>query len=179
MIYPVKDSHSHLKEYVHSDHAWSEEQHKASDEVKWVNITRTLHADTLEHMDLIDGRTGRPSVTANSTTSTNSTTDAGTTTPSGDAGATDAAALFQRKWHYPFHSFSQIYKVKDSSPYIKPYDQRDHSWTDNEYDAADEVGWLSQTRTLNQDYLENLEPTAQYHLVGGRTGVAETNEDQD
>jgi len=96
MIYPVKDSHSYIEPYNHSDHAWSNDQHKASDEVKWVDITRTLHRDTLEHMDLIDGRTGRPSAPSN-TTSSNSTT----TSPSGGD-----TSLFQRRRHYPFHDLS-------------------------------------------------------------------------
>ena len=149
MIYPVKDSHSSLGTYNHKDHAWSNDQHDNSDEVKWVDITKTLHPNTLEHMDLIDGRTGTPS------------------TP----------ALYQRRRHSPFLNFSQIYKVKDSNSYISPYEQREHSWSDKQYDVADEEAWLGTTKTLNEDYLENLQPTAEYHLVGGRTGVPEEDDE--
>jgi len=67
--------------------------------------------------------------------------------------------------------------VTDSNSYLKPYEQRDHSWNDNQYDVADEVAWLGNTKTLHADYLENLDPTAEYHLTGGRTGVAETDDE--
>lgn len=82
MIYPIKDSHSTLGTYVHSDHAWSTDQHKQSDEVKWVEETKTLHPNTLEHMDLIDGRSGTPSTPATTT------------------------SLYQRRRHMPFQDFS-------------------------------------------------------------------------
>ena len=166
MTYPVKDSHSYINPYTHSDHAWSNEQHAHSDEVKWVEQTRTLHSDTLEHMDLIDGRTGTPSTTANTTTASDTT-----------ATDTTAPALFQRRRHNPYLDFSQIYRVTDSNSYLKPYEQRDHSWNDYQYDVADEVAWLGNTKTLHADYLENLDPTAEYHLTGGRTGVAETDDE--
>merc|ERR1711907_517309 len=69
-------------------------------------------------------------------------------------------------------SIPKIYKVADSASYIKPYDQRDHSWNDAEYNQSDEVKFLDNTKTLNADYLENLAPAAEYHLREGRTGVA-------
>ena len=47
-IYKVKDSHSYISPYTHSDHAWSHDQHDASDEVKWVDNTKTLHADYVD-----------------------------------------------------------------------------------------------------------------------------------
>lgn len=117
-------------------------------------------------MDLIDGRTGVPSAPA--TTAGDTATSNATTT---------AAALYQRRRHNPFLDFSQIYRVTDSSSYISPYDQRDHSWNDKQYDVADEEAWLENTKTLHADYLENLQPTAEYHLVGGRTGVPETEDE--
>ena len=170
MIYPIKDSHSSLRGYDHMNHTWSKEQFDASDEVQYVNITKALHADTLEHLDLKDGRTGVPTVVANETAATDATAAAD--------GA--AAALYQRRRYNgnPYLDFSQIYRVTNSSSYIKPYEVRDHSWSDNQYEAADEVAWLGNTNTLHADYLENLQPTAEYHLVGGRTGVAEEAEDE-
>jgi len=32
-----------------------------------------------------------------------------------------------------------IYKVKDAHSYINPYDQRDHSFTEDQHDVSDEV----------------------------------------
>jgi len=42
---------------------------------------------------------------------------------------------------------------------------------------SDEVKWLDTTKTLHSDYLENLLPTAEYHLQGGRTGEPEEDTD--
>ena len=65
------------------------------------------------------------------------------------------------------------YKASDSASYISPYDQRDHSWNDAEYNQSDEVKFLDKTKTLNEDYLENLADDAEMHLDGGRTGVVD------
>merc|ERR1711990_314166 len=73
-------------------------------------------------------------------------------------------------------SIPKIYQVADSHSYIKPYDQRDHSWNDAEYNQSDEVKFLDNTKTLDADYLENLAPAAEYHLREGRTGVAPEDE---
>ena len=73
-------------------------------------------------------------------------------------------------------SIPKIYKVADSASYLKPYNQRDHSWNDAEYNQSDEVKFLDNTKTLNADYLENLAPAAEYHLREGRTGVAAEDE---
>jgi len=35
---------------------------------------------------------------------------------------------------------------------------------------------LDNTKTLHADYLENLDPSAEYHLREGRTGVAAEDE---
>jgi len=67
-IYKVKDSHSYISPYTHSDHAWSHDSHDASDETKWVENTKTLHADYVDQLHpnaehhLKDGRTGVPSL---------------------------------------------------------------------------------------------------------------------
>lgn len=87
MIYPVKDSHSTLGTYNHRDHSWSNEQHANSNEVQWVDVTKKLHADTLEHMDLIDGRTGVPSAPADGATGGG----AGVATPGGGGGVATPA----------------------------------------------------------------------------------------
>jgi hypothetical protein len=47
LIYPVKDSHSYIKPYNVSDHAWTENQHHASNEVEWSNETNRTAADTI------------------------------------------------------------------------------------------------------------------------------------
>ena len=73
-------------------------------------------------------------------------------------------------------SIPKIYTVADSHSYIKPYDQRDHSWSDAEYNQSDEVKFLDNTKTLDADYLENLDTAAEYHLREGRTGVAAEDE---
>ena len=73
-------------------------------------------------------------------------------------------------------SIPKIYQVSDSASYIKPYDQRDHSWNDAEYNQSDEVKFLDNTKTLSADYLENLATAAEYHLREGRTGVAAEDE---
>ena len=73
-------------------------------------------------------------------------------------------------------SIPKIYKVADSASYIKPYDQRDHSWSDAQYNQSDEVKFLDNTKTLDADYLENLAPAAEYHLREGRSGVAAEDE---
>ena len=73
-------------------------------------------------------------------------------------------------------SIPKIYQVADSASYIKPYDQRDHSWNDAEYNQSDEVKFLDNTKTLDADYLENLATAAEYHLREGRTGVAAEDE---
>jgi len=63
------------------------------------------------------------------------------------------------------------YQVADSHSYISPYDQRDHSWNDAEYNQSDEVKYFDNTKTLAADYLENTLTTAEYHLREGRAGV--------
>ena len=73
-------------------------------------------------------------------------------------------------------SVNKMYRVGDSASYIKPYDQRDHSWSDAEYNQSDEVKFLDNTKTLHADYLENLDTSAEYHLREGRTGVAAADE---
>ena len=73
-------------------------------------------------------------------------------------------------------SVQKFYKVEDSHSYISPYDQRDHSWNDAQYNQSDEVKFLDKTSTLNADYLENLKPEAEYHLREGRTGVPAADE---
>ena len=73
-------------------------------------------------------------------------------------------------------SINKIYQEPDSHSYISPYDQRDHSWSDKQYDVADEVKFFDNTKTLAADYLENTLPTAEYHLREGRAGVAAADE---
>ena len=73
-------------------------------------------------------------------------------------------------------SIPKIYQEWDSHSYLKPYDQRDHSWNDAEYNQSDEVKFLDNTKTLDADYLENLDTAAEYHLREGRTGVAAEDE---
>ena len=67
-----------------------------------------------------------------------------------------------------------IYPVKDSHSYISPYSQRDHSWNDAQHDASDEVKWVANTKTLHADYVDQLDPSAEHHLIDGRTGVQST-----
>jgi hypothetical protein len=64
-----------------------------------------------------------------------------------------------------------IYKVKDSHSYINPYTHSDHAWSQDQHDVSDEVQWVDGTKTLHADYIENLDPSAEHHLIDGRTGV--------
>ena len=73
-------------------------------------------------------------------------------------------------------SVNKIYQEWDSHSYLKPYDQRDHAFSDAQYNQSDEVKFLDNTKTLHADYLENLDPSAEYHLREGRTGVAAEDE---
>ena len=74
-------------------------------------------------------------------------------------------------------SVNKIYQVPDSHSYFKDSDldektrQRNDAWNDAQYNQSDEVKFLDKTKTLNADYLENLQPAAEYHLREGRTGT--------
>ena len=73
-IYPVKDSHSYITPYNQRDHSWSHDQHDQSNEVQFVNNTKTLHSDYAHQLEptathhLIDGLTGVPSADASNAT---------------------------------------------------------------------------------------------------------------
>jgi hypothetical protein len=73
-------------------------------------------------------------------------------------------------------SINKIYKEEDSHSYISPYEQRDHSWNDAQYNQSDELKFVDNTKTLNADYVEQLETTAEHHLREGRSGVAAEDE---
>ena len=75
-------------------------------------------------------------------------------------------------YHWDQSTVNKHYQVVDSHSYISPYEQRDHSWNDKQYDVSDEVKYLDNTKELAADHLENLQPNAEHHLVDGRTGVA-------
>ena len=47
-----------------------------------------------------------------------------------------------------------IYPVRDSSSYISPYEQRNHSWTDGQYNQSNEVTWSGETNTTAADHLD-------------------------
>ena len=70
----------------------------------------------------------------------------------------------------------KIYRVSDSHSYLNTHDQRVDAWNDAQYNQSDEVKFLDKTKTLNADYLENLDPASEYHLREGRTGVAAEDE---
>jgi hypothetical protein len=63
-IYKIADSASYLKPYSHRDHSWNDAEYNQSDEVKFLDNTKTLHADYLENLataaeyHLREGRTG-------------------------------------------------------------------------------------------------------------------------
>jgi len=86
-----------------------------------------------------------------------------TVEPTAEADLHNSGSLVQRS--------KLIYPVKDSHSYISPYSQRDHSFTDGQHDVSDEVKWVDNTKTLHADYVEQLDPSAEYHLRDGRTGV--------
>ena len=48
----------------------------------------------------------------------------------------------------------QIYPVKDSTSYISPYSQRDHSWNDAQYNQSNEVTWSKETNTTAADHID-------------------------
>ena len=47
-----------------------------------------------------------------------------------------------------------IYPVADSHSYISPYTQRDHAWTDGQYNVSDEVKWSKETNMTAADHLD-------------------------
>ena len=47
-----------------------------------------------------------------------------------------------------------IYPVKDSASYITPYTQRDHAWTDGQYNQSNEVTWSKETNVTAADHLD-------------------------
>ena len=63
-IYKVGDSASYISPYTQRDHSWNDAQYNQSDEVKFLDSTKTLHADYLENLataaeyHLREGRTG-------------------------------------------------------------------------------------------------------------------------
>jgi hypothetical protein len=48
----------------------------------------------------------------------------------------------------------EIYPVKDSHSYISPYTQRDHAFTDGQYNQSDEVKWSKETNVTSADNLD-------------------------
>ena len=48
----------------------------------------------------------------------------------------------------------EIYPVADSHSYITPYTQRDHAWTDGQYNVSDEVKWSKETNATAADHLD-------------------------
>ena len=127
-IYPVKDSHSYITPYTQRDHAWNDDQHNVSDEVKWSKETNTTAADHIHWLVNEQGPYSR--------------LYPGTPTPA--APAAGAAALSQK----------EIYPVKDSHSYITPYTQRDHAWNDDQHDVSDEVKWSKETNVTAADHLD-------------------------
>lgn len=57
------------------------------------------------------------------------------------------------------------YPAKDSHSYITPYSQRDHSWTDKQYDHSDEVKWSAETNTTAADHIDHVKNEAPSRLV--------------
>ena len=63
-IYKIADSASYLKPYSQRDHSWNDAEYNQSDEVKFLDNTKTLSADYLENLataaeyHLREGRTG-------------------------------------------------------------------------------------------------------------------------
>ena len=63
-IYKVADSASYIKPYSQRDHSWNDAEYNQSDEVKFLDNTKTLNADYLENLataaeyHLREGRTG-------------------------------------------------------------------------------------------------------------------------
>jgi len=49
-----------------------------------------------------------------------------------------------------------IYPVKDSHSYISPYTQRDHAYTDGQYNQSDEVKWSKETNVTAADHLDSV-----------------------
>ena len=47
-----------------------------------------------------------------------------------------------------------IYPVRDSTSYISPYSQRDHSWNDAQYNQSNEVTWSGETNTTAGDHID-------------------------
>jgi len=50
-IYPVRDSHSYISPYTQRDHAWTDNQHDKSDEVKWSKETNTTAAGNIDWVE--------------------------------------------------------------------------------------------------------------------------------
>jgi len=50
----------------------------------------------------------------------------------------------------------RIYPVADSSSYITPYVQRNHSWNDWQFDQSDEVTWSAHTNATAGDHIDHV-----------------------
>ena len=46
--------------------------------------------------------------------------------------------------------------MADSSSYISPYVQRNHSWNDWQYDQSDEVTWSAHTNATAGDHIDHV-----------------------
>ena len=47
-----------------------------------------------------------------------------------------------------------VYPAKDSHSYISPYTQRDHAWTDGQYNQSNEVTWSKETNVTAADHID-------------------------
>lgn len=59
MIYPVADSTSYISPYSQRDHAWNDDQHDQSDEVKWSGETNTTAPNSLDWVENEQGNHSR------------------------------------------------------------------------------------------------------------------------
>jgi len=74
-----------------------------------------------------------------------------TITPSSGATAETSALVQKSKAHK-----KRIYPVSDSSSYISPYVQRNHSWNDWQFDQSDEVTWSAHTNATAGDHIDHV-----------------------
>ena len=49
-------------------------------------------------------------------------------------------------YHWDQSKINKFYKVEYSHSYISPYEQRDHSWNEDEFDMSSEKKWDTETK---------------------------------
>ena len=152
--YPSKDSHSEVTPYVQRDHSWNEDEFDMSSEKKWDTETKKPTKDT--HYDGFVQKGTYPSKDSHS-----EVTPYVQREHSWNEDEFDMSS--EKKWdtetkvptkdtHYQ-PGFAQVgtYPSKDSHSTITPYNFREHSWNEDEFDMSSEKKWDAETKKPTKD----------------------------